>query len=61
MDKTGNGLKNVGSRALRTALERIKPKIHVFGHIHEGHGNLELDKTRFYNVSVMDKWHRATH
>jgi Icc-related predicted phosphoesterase len=29
---------NIGSVALRAALDRIKPRIHAFGHIHETYG-----------------------
>lgn len=30
------------------------PKIHIFGHIHEGHGLYSTEKTLFYNVSICD-------
>ena len=29
---------SVGCRALRKAVERVRPRLHVFGHIHEGWG-----------------------
>jgi Icc-related predicted phosphoesterase len=35
-------MENCGSGHLRTHVERIKPKLHVFGHIHEGYGKLLL-------------------
>ncbi len=35
-------MKNTGSKSLLEAVERIKPKIHVWGHIHEGYGQLLL-------------------
>ena len=33
---------HVGSTTLRTHVERIKPKLHVCGHVHEGYGQLLL-------------------
>ncbi|MBC7862562.1 MAG: hypothetical protein IAF38_06265 [Bacteroidia bacterium] len=37
------------------AVNRIKPVIHVFGHIHEGYGHREIDGTNFFNASVLDE------
>lgn len=31
-------LENVGSESLKNELYRIRPKLHVYGHIHEGYG-----------------------
>jgi 3',5'-cyclic AMP phosphodiesterase CpdA len=36
-DRTASGLR-VGCEELALALERIRPRVHVFGHIHEDHG-----------------------
>lgn len=47
--------KNEGSPTLRTeVLERIKPKIHCFGHLHESHGISEIDGIKFINASLLD-------
>lgn len=35
---------HVGSRSLKETVERIKPKIHIFGHIHEHGGEMEIHK-----------------
>jgi len=35
-------------------MERIKPKIHCFGHIHEGYGMKVLENTKFINASNLD-------
>jgi Icc-related predicted phosphoesterase len=44
-----------GSFALRSNIFRVKPKIHIFGHIHEQGGKtVDLATTKFYNVSIMD-------
>lgn len=34
--------------------DRIKPKIHVFGHIHEQYGVSEIGETTFVNASTLD-------
>lgn len=53
LDKTSRGL-NVGCPVLRQKVEEIKPKIHVFGHIHEARGMLEYNDTTFINASCLD-------
>jgi len=45
---------HVGCEELSKALARIKPKVHVFGHIHESYGRLEQDGTVFINASNVD-------
>lgn len=32
----------------------MQPKVHIFGHIHEGHGIMKKDHTMFYNVGYLD-------
>lgn len=46
---------NVGCEELLKVVNRIKPKIHAFGHIHEGHGVVERNGTTFVNASIMDE------
>lgn len=48
---------NVGDINLLSRVMDVKPKVHIFGHIHEGHGSYirpEVWETKFYNVSVCD-------
>jgi Icc-related predicted phosphoesterase len=52
LDLTQRG-PNAGSDSLLSAVGRIQPEVHIFGHIHEAYGELE-DKgigTHFYNVA----------
>lgn len=35
-------------------VKRIRPKIHCFGHIHEGYGIKEMDEIKFINASNLD-------
>jgi hypothetical protein len=39
-------------KSLKRAVKRINPKLHVFGHIHEGSGIVELGGTTFVNACV---------
>jgi hypothetical protein len=45
----------VGCEDLRAAVERKRPRLHVFGHIHEAfgeHRDVDLPATRFLNVAL---------
>lgn len=50
LDRTREG-NVVGCPYLSEAIIRVRPKLHVFGHIHEGYGQVELNGTTFANVS----------
>ena len=45
----------VGCEMLRHRVDELKPKIHVFGHIHGGHGYCYNGHTHFFNASVLDE------
>ncbi|RZA27028.1 MAG: metallophosphoesterase [Proteobacteria bacterium] len=45
-----------GSHALFEAVQRAKPKLHLFGHIHEAAGQLESEGILFRNVSSAESW-----
>lgn len=56
LDATFRG-EAVGCEELREAVERIRPKLHLFGHIHESYGLVERTwpdgrVTRFVNAST---------
>jgi len=44
--------RNVGCESLRFHVERVKPALNVFGHIHEGYGTTLIDETLFVNASI---------
>jgi len=52
-DRTDSG-DLVGCRDLLEAVERIRPRLHVFGHIHEGYGVSSNDHTTMVNASNCD-------
>ena len=53
LDLPTSGTPHLGCRHLRQELERIRPSIHAFGHVHASHGERTLDGTRFYNAAVV--------
>ncbi len=51
LDRTFAG-ENVGCDDLREVVDEIRPRLHVFGHIHEGYGSIDLNGTKFVNASI---------
>ena len=54
LDKTISGL-NVGCEELLKKVNQIKPKYHLFGHIHETYGIQRNEFTTFMNGSVLNE------
>jgi Icc-related predicted phosphoesterase len=48
-----------GSMCLQNIVLEKKPKIHIFGHIHERHGHEEHGGTKFFNVAIMNENYEA--
>jgi Icc-related predicted phosphoesterase len=42
-----------GCPELRKAVIRVKPKLHVFGHVHAGYGTCHTEKTLFVNAALL--------
>jgi predicted phosphohydrolase len=57
LDRTVHG-EDVGCRDLALALERVRPRLHLFGHIHESYGRVERDGTIYVNASNCDVRYR---
>lgn len=49
--------KYTGCNELRYTMEEIKPKFHIFGHIHEGYGVYEYPDTVFINASICNEFY----
>jgi Icc-related predicted phosphoesterase len=45
---------NVGCEELLIRIQEVKPKIHVFGHIHEGYGYVFDGNTHYINAAVLN-------
>ena len=46
---------HVGCWDLRNAVEDSVPKVHVFGHIHNGYGQKQIGQTLYVNAAVCDE------
>lgn len=53
LDYTEYDRDNVGCSLLLEKVKQVKPKVHVFGHIHEARGKKEIDDTIFINASMV--------
>lgn len=51
---------HTGCPSLRDRVAKIQPEYHVFGHIHEGYGQVKSGETSYLNVSTMDKSYRIS-
>lgn len=51
---------HLGCEDLLHKVNLIKPKYHVFGHIHESYGTLEKNGTMFINASLLDEYYNLT-
>lgn len=60
LDWSPFGNEHAGCGDLRQELLRIKPKLHVFGHIHHSYGQMAWNGTKFVNASICDEAYRAT-
>lgn len=51
-----------GCQELADRVKQVKPKLHVFGHVHSGlHTPMEIDGTTYCNVSLKDENYNATY
>jgi Icc-related predicted phosphoesterase len=59
LDQTRINGDNLGCRKLRNRVDNIRPKVHVFGHIHGGYGKKEdIYGTTFVNASICTERYR---
>jgi Icc-related predicted phosphoesterase len=61
LDIPGGQSIRVGCEMLRHRVDEIKPKIHVFGHIHGSYGHYYNGHTHFFNASVLDERYSYSH
>ena len=53
---TGSG--PLGCEELAIRLHSVRPKLHIFGHIHDGYGHKERDGTIYVNASICNEHYR---
>lgn len=58
LDQLDSG-ESVGCERLLSAVESKHPRVHVFGHIHEGYGTAQNEHTFFINASSCDGLYKA--
>ena len=56
----GRPYDNLGCELLAERIQRFRPKIHVCGHIHSGHGIETIDNIHYINASVLDEQYEYT-
>ena len=49
---------NAGCEELAFAIDRVKPKYHLFGHIHAGYGTLYKDGVNYINAAICTEAYR---
>jgi len=49
-----------GCKELRAKVMEIQPKVHIFGHIHEGYGIQHFNNTWFINASICNECNCVT-
>lgn len=52
------GDRRVGDDVLLEHVTALQPKVHIFGHIHEGYGETSIGNTRLFNVATLDGMYR---
>lgn len=58
LDHPGGFGPHVGCDDLLKHVELIKPKVHVFGHIHGSYGKVDKNGTQFFNASQVNEAYR---
>ena len=58
LDRAHEGGEHLGCEELSAAVQRVKPRVHIFGHIHGGYGQQQHDATLYVNASICDEAYR---
>lgn len=58
LDQTRLGM-NLGCEELKAAVDRVRPRVHIFGHIHEAGGQKIKKGIKFFNVSSCDELYQT--
>jgi Icc-related predicted phosphoesterase len=61
IDRWTGTIEAVGCEELLPVVQRIKPRVHIFGHIHAGYGQVEQDGVQFINASSCNEAYKIVH
>ena len=53
LDRSPSSSFHAGHQELLDAVTRVKPRLHVFGHIHGAYGMFDTEDTLFVNAAVL--------
>lgn len=60
LDTVADACENVGCEELSSTITRARPRVHAFGHIHEGYGVEESDGVLFVNAAICTREYKPT-
>lgn len=60
-DVEGRRGQHLGCELLANRIKKIKPKIHICGHIHSGHGHYFDGHTHYFNASALNERYLYAH
>jgi Icc-related predicted phosphoesterase len=60
LDYVQIGQEHLGCEELLKAVGRVRPKLHIFGHIHGGYGKATISGIQFVNASICDEAYRSS-
>lgn len=61
VQRPDGSLVHTGCPSLLTRVRDVSPAVHLFGHIHEGHGRTDQAGVTYFNVCTMDEHYRLAY
>ena len=55
LDYVAQSTFHAGCNMLRKRIFEVKPKLNIFGHIHQGYGSTRVNEIEFINASVLNE------
>ena len=61
VQRSDQQFESTGCPSLLKRIDEVAPLLHLFGHIHEGHGRIERGNLSYFNISTMNKRYCIEH